>query len=88
MGESQQGVPLPESSARVVFQQLISAVDYCHRLGVVSRDIKVRSWAVHCAHTDRLICPSPTPPWYHYAYLKARAWAPGIDVKVITQPLC
>ncbi|PSC67166.1 sulfur stress regulator [Micractinium conductrix] len=31
---------LPEDEARYLFQQLILAVDYCHRLGIMSRDIK------------------------------------------------
>ena len=31
---------LPESQARWLFQQLMVAVDYCHRLGIVNRDIK------------------------------------------------
>ena len=32
---------LPENQARWLFQQLMVAVDYCHRLGIVNRDIKV-----------------------------------------------
>jgi hypothetical protein len=36
-----QGVPFPEARVRALFQQLITAVDYSHRLGVVSRDIKL-----------------------------------------------
>lgn len=35
------GGPLLESEARVVFTQLISAVEYCHNMDVVSRDIKL-----------------------------------------------
>ena len=31
---------LAESEARYIFQQLVLAVDYCHRAGVVNRDIK------------------------------------------------
>ncbi|KAL4448995.1 hypothetical protein ABPG77_007712 [Micractinium sp. CCAP 211/92] len=31
---------LPENEARYLFQQLILAVDYCHRCGVMNRDIK------------------------------------------------
>ncbi len=30
-----------ESDARWLFQQLLIAVDYCHRLGIANRDIKV-----------------------------------------------
>ena len=36
-----QGGPLPEARARALFQQLITAVDYSHRLGVSSRDLKL-----------------------------------------------
>ena len=32
---------LPERVARPLFQQLMVAVDYCHRLGVANRDVKV-----------------------------------------------
>ena len=32
---------VPEVEARRVFQQMMVAVDYCHRLGVANRDIKV-----------------------------------------------
>ena len=33
---------LPEELCRRLFQQLIMAVDYCHRLGIANRDIKAR----------------------------------------------
>lgn len=33
---------MSEDDARWIFQQLIVAVDYCHRLGIANRDIKVR----------------------------------------------
>ena len=33
---------MPEEEARWIFQQLLVAVDYCQRLGVANRDIKVR----------------------------------------------
>ncbi len=36
-----QGRGIPEPQARVLFQQLMVAVDYCHRLGIANRDIKV-----------------------------------------------
>ena len=32
---------MPEEEARWIFQQLLVAVDYCQRLGVANRDIKV-----------------------------------------------
>jgi serine/threonine protein kinase len=38
---SLQGVPFPEARVRALFQQLITAVDYSHRLGIVSRDVKL-----------------------------------------------
>ncbi|KAK9829253.1 hypothetical protein WJX72_004786 [[Myrmecia] bisecta] len=34
---------LPEADARWYFQQLIIAVDYCHRMGVANRDIKLEN---------------------------------------------
>ena len=36
-----QGRPVPESECRRLFQQLTVAVDYCHRLGIANRDIKL-----------------------------------------------
>ena len=38
-----QGRGIPEAQARVLFQQLMVAVDYCHSLGIANRDIKVSS---------------------------------------------
>ncbi len=38
---SSQGRPVPESECRRLFQQLTVAVDYCHRLGIANRDIKL-----------------------------------------------
>ena len=35
---------VPEADARWFFQQFIIAVDYCHRLGIANRDVKVRPW--------------------------------------------
>ena len=35
---------VPETDARWFFQQFIIAVDYCHRLGIANRDIKVRAF--------------------------------------------
>ncbi len=32
---------MPEAQCRRLFQQLAVAVDYCHRLGIANRDIKV-----------------------------------------------
>ena len=38
-----QGGGMPENEARRLFQQLVVTVDYCHKLGIANRDIKVRS---------------------------------------------
>ena len=32
---------MPEEEARWIFQQLLVAIDYCQRLGIANRDIKV-----------------------------------------------
>lgn len=37
----QHGGKVPEDIARFIFQQLMIAVDFCHRLGKVNRDIKL-----------------------------------------------
>lgn len=47
-GSSLQGGPLPEARARALFQQLISAVDYSHRLNVACRDIKLDNILLRC----------------------------------------
>ncbi len=40
-GGGPQGMAVPEADARLLFQQLMVAVDYIHRLGIANRDIKV-----------------------------------------------
>lgn len=40
---SRRGGRLPEGESRVLFQQLVSAVAYCHRKGVVNRDVKLEN---------------------------------------------
>jgi 5'-AMP-activated protein kinase catalytic alpha subunit len=42
------GRGISEASARRVFQQLVSALDYCHSLGVYHRDIKARQHSRRC----------------------------------------
>ena len=32
---------IAEGDARRLFQEMVIAVDYCHRLGIVNRDIKL-----------------------------------------------
>ncbi len=40
---------LPEGDARWLFQQIALAVDFCHRLGIALRDIKVSAITCICA---------------------------------------
>ncbi|KXZ50290.1 hypothetical protein GPECTOR_17g929 [Gonium pectorale] len=47
---------LPEGDARWFFQQLILALDYCHRRGVVNRDLKLENLLLRSAADD------PAPP--------------------------
>jgi serine/threonine-protein kinase SRK2 len=39
----QRAVRLKEAASRWFFQQLIIGLDYCHRRGVVNRDIKLEN---------------------------------------------
>lgn len=34
---------MPEQRARLIFQQIMLAVDFCHRMGIVNRDIKLEN---------------------------------------------
>ena len=54
---------LPESQARWLFQQLMVAVDYCHRLGIVNRDIKARCISM---------CQSATYAGYSNSWSRSR----------------
>lgn len=47
---------LSENDARTMFQQLILAVDYCHKRKVASRDIKCENMLLHY-HDGRSKCP-------------------------------
>ena len=42
---------MPEDEARYIFQQLLVAIDYCHRLGIGNRDIKACCRAACCLHS-------------------------------------
>jgi serine/threonine-protein kinase SRK2 len=48
---------LHENEARWFFQQLIVALDYCHRKGVINRDVKLENTLIHWARKPLLkIC--------------------------------
>ena len=51
---------MPEEEARWIFQQLLVAVDYCQRLGVANRDIKVGVVAPLLFIIKRLSCRGPS----------------------------
>ena len=58
------GAGISEAEARRLFQQLMVAVDYCHRMGIANRDIKVRTPSCNGHRKDRCVCsrPSSTHP--------------------------
>lgn len=39
---------IPEADAAWLMQQLVCAVEFCHRMGVANRDIKVRPLIACC----------------------------------------
>ncbi len=49
---------VPEAGARWLFQQILVAVDFCHRLGIALRDIKVRAAAAALLCMPALAHPS------------------------------
>lgn len=53
MDRSSCGGRLPEPMARFFYNQLISAVDYCHDKGVVSRDIKLANILLSSSKGDQ-----------------------------------
>ena len=66
-----QQMGVPEDEARWFFQQFIIGLDYCHRMGIANRDIKVGTvdvgsddivqWIASCrgVHSSRVPQPSP-----------------------------
>ena len=46
---------LDEGDARWFFQQLLIGIDYCHRMGVVNRDVKLENTLL-AAHDILRIC--------------------------------
>lgn len=53
---------LGENEARRYFQQLLDAVDYCHRKGVYHRDLKVHFYFMYCFWKSLL-----TVPWHVFS---------------------
>ena len=48
--------PMSEKEARKVFQQLLDALDYCHREGVYHRDLKVLCQACRLLEQKTVQC--------------------------------
>ena len=48
----------PEDEARWFFQQFIIGLDYCHKMGIANRDIKVRPAALTTLHSVHCMAPS------------------------------
>ena len=43
---------MSEEVARPLFQQLMTAVEYCHSLGIANRDVKVTTPKMPRTHAD------------------------------------
>lgn len=43
---------MTEDEARRFFQQMIGAIEYCHKHHIVHRDLKPEKWAPHSDTTD------------------------------------
>jgi hypothetical protein len=54
----QRAVRLKEPAARWFFQQLVIGLDYCHRKGVVNRDIKLENTLLQMVQVRRRVCRS------------------------------
>ena len=68
-----------ESDARWLFQQLLIAVDYCHRLGIANRDIKV---ALRPAWYTRSSTNAAAADWTRVLFVTLR------DTSTVTQIPC
>lgn len=44
---------MTEDEARRFFQQMISAIEYCHKHHIVHRDLKPEKWASYSSSTVR-----------------------------------
>ncbi|MEW5319447.1 MAG: hypothetical protein WDW38_010598 [Sanguina aurantia] len=69
---------LNERASRCFFQQLILGLDYCHRMGVVNRDMKLENTLLHflpnCRTPLLKICDFGYSKAHHLAHPRAR-WA-------------
>ncbi len=65
---------LDESKARWFFQQLVLALDYCHKMNISNRDIKLENTLLHSQGADRRpmvkLCDFGT----HLLYLQRHTW--------------
>jgi len=48
---NRKGTSIPEAEARRIFQQMVVAISYCHRLGIANRDIKLDNVLLHNGFT-------------------------------------
>ena len=67
---------LSEDEARWFFQQLVLGLDYCHKMGIVNRDIKLEVSPIpgtHCRNTGKSCSTAET----------ASMWRPFADFHVI-----
>eukprot|EP00210_Caulerpa_lentillifera_P003735 g3568.t1 len=68
---------LKEEQTRWFFQQLIIAIDYCHRMGVANRDIKLENTLLDAS-------PRPLVKICDFGYSKSEVWQSVAKTKVGT----
>ena len=54
----------PEKEAKIKFSQILEAVEYCHNLGIVHRDLKVGGLAIATFNPSNSPARSP----HHHFY--------------------
>jgi len=80
---------IPEKDARWLFQQLILAVDYCHKKGIANRDIKLQNLLLTISNAPLLkVCDfgySKCDQWQSYAKTKVGT-AAYLAPEVVSNP--